>query len=313
MKEEHSSGAVLFRGKRPLYLILHYEAGHWDFPKGNVEEGETDVEAALREIEEETGIKDALILPYFKHELGYFYRKGKTLIRKTVVFFLAQTRTKRVKLSYEHIGYGWFPYEKAIERLTYKNARHLLKNADAFLNSRRNLSRIAYSIARCRGCDLWKRRRRTVPGEGKPTADLMFIGQAPGREEDITGRPFVGRAGRLLNSLLEDVGIRREEVFITSLVKCFPPGNRRPKRSEIEACFKHLRAQISVINPKLIILLGEQALSTFFKGASLKDVHGRFLDKDGRRFFPTYHPAAAMRFPRIRKLIKRDFKRLKGF
>jgi len=140
MKHERSVGAIVFRKeKEPIYLLLHYEAKHWDFPKGNVEAGETDVETVKREIKEETGIKDIEIVRDFKEKIQYFYKLKKELISKDVVFYLAKTKTAQIKLSFEHIGSKWLPYKKAIEQLTFKNAKEILKQANKFLKTHKTL------------------------------------------------------------------------------------------------------------------------------------------------------------------------------
>ena len=140
MKHERSVGAIVFRKeKEPIYLLLHYEAKHWDFPKGNVEAGETDVETVKREIKEETGIKDIEIVRDFKEKIHYYYKLKKELISKDVVFYLAKTKTAQIKLSFEHIGSKWLPYKKAIEQLTFKNAKEILKQANKFLKTHKTL------------------------------------------------------------------------------------------------------------------------------------------------------------------------------
>ena len=140
MKHERSAGAIVFRkDKEPIYLLLHYEAGHWDFPKGNVEANETDQETVKREISEETGIKDIEIVKDFKEKMHYFYKLKNELISKDVVFYLAKSSSKKVKLSFEHIGSKWLPYNKAIEQLTYKNAKDILKKANKFLKTHKTL------------------------------------------------------------------------------------------------------------------------------------------------------------------------------
>ncbi len=171
------------------------------------------------------------------------------------------------------------------------------------------LERLHKQIKECRKCGLWKTRRHAVPGEGNPHAEIMFIGQAPGRTEDATGRPFVGRAGKLLTELLEKNGIRRKDVFITSVIKCFPPRNRTPKAGEISACNPFIRKQIELIKPKTIVLLGNIAIKTILGDAgSLDKIHGKKISREGMTYIPTYHPAAAMRFPEIRKKLGMDFK-----
>ena len=140
MKNERSAGAIVFiTEKEPIYLLLHYEAKHWDFPKGNIEKGETDQETVKREIEEETGIKDIEIIKDFKEKIQYYFKFEGELINKTVIFYLAKTKTKEVKLSFEHIGSTWLPYDKAIEQLTFKNAKEILKKANDFLKTHKTL------------------------------------------------------------------------------------------------------------------------------------------------------------------------------
>ena len=138
MVDERSAGAVLFirAGQEPEYLLLNYTAGHWDYPKGNIELGETEHEAAVREIQEETGITDVEFLDGFEQSMKYRYRKAKRLVEKEVVLFLAKTDTRRVTISHEHIGYAWKKYDDAIRLLTYRNARDLLAAARDHLSSR---------------------------------------------------------------------------------------------------------------------------------------------------------------------------------
>ncbi|MBW2984716.1 NUDIX domain-containing protein [Candidatus Woesearchaeota archaeon] len=134
MPKEVSAGAVVFRRDKGIkYLILHYEAKHWDFPKGNVEAGEEEKATVKREVEEETGIKEINFVEGFEEKISYFYKKEGQTIYKEVVFYLAETKEKEVKLSFEHIGYEWLDYEKALERLTFKNAKQILEKANKFL------------------------------------------------------------------------------------------------------------------------------------------------------------------------------------
>jgi len=131
--QEKSAGAILFHGSQ--VLLLHYEAGHWGFPKGNIESGESEQQAALRELEEETGISQAALIPGFRETIEYFYRlKGKT-VHKTVIFFLAKTQQKEVKISHEHIGFKWLPQKEALKQLTFKNSRKNLEKAISFLKN----------------------------------------------------------------------------------------------------------------------------------------------------------------------------------
>ncbi len=136
MINEKSAGAVIFRqNKERLYLLLHYEAGHWDFPKGNIEKNETEEETARREIEEETGIRNLRFIKGFREFIHYFYKKDKNLVSKKVVFLLAETKEEHIKLSFEHIGYKWLNYDRAIEQITYNESKKILQKAEKFLNS----------------------------------------------------------------------------------------------------------------------------------------------------------------------------------
>jgi bis(5'-nucleosidyl)-tetraphosphatase len=133
---EKSCGAVVFIKKSEVkYLLLHYQAGHWDFVKGNVESGESEKDTVVRELREETGIADATFVENFREEIEYFYRRQGTTIHKEVVFFLIQTRTEEVKISYEHVGYTWLNYQHALEKLTFKNAKNVLQKAHDILKA----------------------------------------------------------------------------------------------------------------------------------------------------------------------------------
>jgi bis(5'-nucleosidyl)-tetraphosphatase len=136
--DERSAGAVVFimSGPEPEYLLLHYTAGHWDFAKGNIEVGETERQAAVREIREETGIADVEFVDGFSHKISYRYRKARRLVNKEVTLFLAKTRTRDVTISHEHIGYAWKKYDDAAKLLTFKNAKSLLAAAQDFLKPR---------------------------------------------------------------------------------------------------------------------------------------------------------------------------------
>jgi 8-oxo-dGTP pyrophosphatase MutT (NUDIX family) len=135
MELEKSAGTVIFRKDKEVlyYLLLHYQVGHWDFPKGNIEKGEQITETARRETKEETGIGDIEFIQGFKEEIEYFYQREGKRIYKTVIFFLSRTRTKEVKISFEHQGFEWLNYEKALKKLTHKNAKEILKKANKVL------------------------------------------------------------------------------------------------------------------------------------------------------------------------------------
>ncbi|MGD2072778.1 MAG: uracil-DNA glycosylase [Candidatus Thorarchaeota archaeon] len=166
-------------------------------------------------------------------------------------------------------------------------------------------------IKTCTKCPLYHSRKNSVPGEGPVDAKVIFVGEAPGAKEDELGRPFVGRSGALLTELLKNIGLSRSEVFITSVLKSRPPKNRTPTKREVKACMPYLRRQFEIINPKLIVLLGGVAVSSIIGPWKLLEAHGRFCEGSGRTYFITYHPAAALRFPKIRTKMVDDFKILK--
>jgi DNA polymerase len=155
-------------------------------------------------------------------------------------------------------------------------------------------------------------RTKAVPGEGPYNARIMLVGEAPGREEDLKGRPFVGRAGRLLNSVLEPIGIPRKHVFITNIVKCRPPKNRQPTKRERDTCKEaYLQRQIDVIRPKLVVLLGRTAAQALLGAESLKRVRGRVVRRGRVEYLCTYHPAAVLRNPRRRGTFSKDLQKLR--
>ena len=176
------------------------------------------------------------------------------------------------------------------------------------MEKQKEIEKLHREIRRCKKCSLWKTRTNTVPGEGLVNAKIIIIGQAPGRKENLQGRPFVGRAGQLLNQLLKLAKIKREKVFITSPLKCFPPENRKPTRKEIAVCLPYLLEQIDIINPQKVILLGEVAFSIFFPKQKLNEFRGHWIKKEGRQFFITYHPAAGLRFTKFKRILEKDFK-----
>jgi uracil-DNA glycosylase len=174
------------------------------------------------------------------------------------------------------------------------------------------LNILGNKIKKCVACPLAKTRINAVPGEGNSKAKIMIIGEAPGRNEDEQGKPFVGIAGKRLNKLLESNGIERKDVFITNVAKCRPPQNRVPTEEEAKTCINlYLNEQIQAIKPKLIILLGKTASENFLQ-FPFKEIRGKFIKQKQFTFFPVYHPSAA-RFTKIKQMLEEDFAKLKLF
>ncbi len=172
------------------------------------------------------------------------------------------------------------------------------------------LEQIAEEIRKCNKCWLHKERTKTVSGEGPVDADIMLIGEGPGKQEDQEGRPFAGRAGELLEELFAAVGLSREEVFITSVVKCRPPNNRPPKKDEIQTCNPYLQRQIKVIQPRVIGTLGNHAAENLLGKAGIGRLHGQKYEYEGYVLIPLYHPAAGLYYPALKAEMIEDMKRL---
>ena len=165
-------------------------------------------------------------------------------------------------------------------------------------------------IADCPNCPLARTRTRTVPGTGPASAEIMFIGEAPGAREDEQGVPFVGPAGRFLDELLAAAGLSRDTVYICNVVKCRPPGNRDPAPEEIAACRSFLDRQIEIVDPKVLVTLGRFSMARWFAGTTISRVHGQPKRIDGRFVVPMYHPAAALHRGDLRAVIEADFAQL---
>ena len=170
-------------------------------------------------------------------------------------------------------------------------------------------------MSTCTRCRLHQGRKNAVPGEGNPRADILLVGEGPGAEEDAQGRPFVGKAGRLLTRMLAAIDLAREEVFITNIVKCRPPQNRNPLPDEAEACFPYLRRQIELVDPLVIVCLGGPAAQRLTGSVlGITRLRGRFHTFLDHPVLPTYHPAAVLRFPeKYKRPVWDDLKMLRSF
>ena len=167
----------------------------------------------------------------------------------------------------------------------------------------------------CKKCTLHKCRKNAVPGEGSYSAEIMFIGEAPGKDEDTQGKPFVGASGKLLTQLIESIGLSREDVFISNVVKCRPPENRDPLPDEVAACWPYLEQQIRIIKPLLIVTLGRHSMARFLLDLKISDVHGQAKRakgfwKEKQVYLPLYHPAVALYDPRKKEVLFEDFKKI---
>ena len=182
------------------------------------------------------------------------------------------------------------------------------------------LDAIAQQILNCRKCPLHKTRKNPVPGEGNPQAKIMFIGEAPGYWEDVKGKPFVGAAGKFLDTLIAILNLSRKDIFITNVLKCRPPKNREPSPNEVQQCTPYLDKQIRIIQPKFIITLGNYSTGYILSKAGLPfngitQAHGKFYETTildlHVTVFPTFHPAAGLYSGRYKKLLQQDFQLLK--
>ena len=165
----------------------------------------------------------------------------------------------------------------------------------------------------CEKCRLSKSRTQVVYGVGNPNADLMFIGEAPGRDEDIQGEPFVGRAGQLLTDIIKAMKLTRNDVYIANVIKCRPPENRNPEPDELDECRPYIRRQVEIIQPRVIVTLGRFALQSLTEKAfAISSVRGQWLEYNGVRVMPTYHPAYLLRNPAAKKEVWADMKKVMG-
>lgn len=165
----------------------------------------------------------------------------------------------------------------------------------------------------CTKCPLHKSRKNVVVGRGPVRGvTYMIVGEAPGKDEDEEGKPFVGKSGQLLSRILTQVGFKEDEFFITNVVRCRPPANRRPTGSEVKACSTHLRFQIEMINPQILVVAGGTALSYFFPKDKITSVHGKLMKtRTGKNIFPIFHPAYILRNPEMEKSLIEDLRKLK--
>jgi len=199
------------------------------------------------------------------------------------------------------------PYLSSRNRAYLERGPHLNPLPSSGSVPYQSLSELEHFIGDCHRCKLCKGRKHVVFGEGDTRARLVFVGEAPGMDEDQTGRPFVGQAGRLLTDIIRAMGLTRDEVYICNIVKCHPPGNRDPEADEIETCLPFLRAQISLIQPEVICSLGRiSAQSLVDKSLKITRDRGRWCSFMGIPLMPTYHPAYLLRYPQAKRQVWED-------
>jgi len=169
---------------------------------------------------------------------------------------------------------------------------------------------IRSQVISCTKCSLSKTRTNAVPGKGNPKAEILFIGEAPGRNEDQKGEPFVGSAGKILTEALSSAGLSRDDVYITNVVKCRPPNNRIPLQEEKESCQPYLSKELEIIKPKIICIMGNTAYGSLLNGNSITKNRGKIIEKDGQKYFLTIHPAATIYNQELKSVLKDDIKTL---
>jgi DNA polymerase len=205
----------------------------------------------------------------------------------------------------KELGLDWIILEKKRDFENYKIS---------FLPSEKieKLERLKEIVFNCKKCRLWEGKKNYVFGEGNPDAEIIFVGEAPGGEEDLQGRPFVGEAGQLLNRIISAMGFKREDVYIGNIIKCRPPQNRTPLRDEIEACKDYIFQQIEIIKPKIIVTLGSTPLITLLgRNVPIGKYRGKWFEWKSIPVMPTFHPAYLVRNPQskeLKKLVWEDMK-----
>ena len=312
MRFEYSSGAFVYRmeGGRARILFLRRQKDY-DLPKGHIEKGENALEAARREVFEETGINGPFV-PHFMIATKYFFRRGQDKISKSVKFFLEKTDEKRIKISDEHMGYEWLDYDGIMEKVKYKDIKVLMPRVFEYIGKCEAMAKLNNEYSRLpESFPDWQLSRRFVPGEGSLDAKTILLGEAPGAKEDEKLRPFIGRSGQMLDRVLLKAGLKRADFYVVSVVQFRPPENRIPTSAELEACREFLGRQIGIIKPRNVVLLGRTASGEVLGVDNMLTAHGSFTERDGIRYFVTYHPAAALRSTTNLGRMLEDFEKIK--
>ena len=175
---------------------------------------------------------------------------------------------------------------------------------------RKKIEQIKQEVIKCTKCELSETRTNSVPGKGNFKSDVIFVGEAPGKNEDEKGEPFIGIAGKKLSSALENAGVSRDDIYITNIVKCRPPSNRVPKTNERETCQEYLKQEISIIKPKIICVLGNTVFNSILGGSEIMKYRGKVAQKDKQLYFISLHPAATIYNQKLVDVFKKDIKKL---
>ena len=174
----------------------------------------------------------------------------------------------------------------------------------------KKIEQIKQEVIKCIKCELSETRTNSVPGKGNFKSDVIFVGEAPGKNEDEKGEPFIGIAGKKLSSALENAGVSRDDIYITNIVKCRPPSNRIPKTNERETCQEYLKQEISIIKPKIICVLGNTVFNSILGGSEIMKYRGKVAQKDKQLYFISLHPAATIYNQKLVDVFKKDIKKL---
>ena len=174
----------------------------------------------------------------------------------------------------------------------------------------KKIEQIKQEVIKCTKCELSETRTNSVPGKGNFKSDVIFVGEAPGKNEDEKGEPFIGIAGKKLSGTLESAGVSRDDIYITNIVKCRPPSNRVPKTNERETCREYLKQEIKIIKPKIICILGNTVFNSILGGSEIMKYRGKVAQKDKQLYFITVHPAATIYNQKLVDVLKKDIKKL---
>ncbi len=310
---QYDAGILIFRMNKggPEFLFLNRKEGWLDITKGHIEDKEDKVRAALRETKEESGLDaSGSIDPYFSCTIYYKIKSAAgEFIKELTVFIAEASATASITLSNEHVGFSWLSYAEAMEKIKRGWQIDMLQCAYQYISRRARMAELNSEYATLpSSIKPWDLSARFVPGEGPVDADVMFVGQAPGAQEDATGRPFIGQSGQLLSNLIRSAGLERKDTYITSVVQFFPPANRIPSDGEIRACRDFLYKQIEIVRPKLVVLLGAVAAKEVLGIKGISTARGRVIEKGGIKYFLSLHPAAAVRVKSNMPKIEADFK-----